>query len=182
MAGNSQANGAAGSDGIANRRRQAAEQTFGMMVAAHNGHGPRPAAASQSLPQRRHVRNVIERFFGALDSQRERRLPRRAAFGSQQPIDSFGIECAGRYGVDGLGGEGHEFAFSQCLHGTVYAIARIVSAAYIDHKRRHRKSLLASAAATTVHGEKRTGPNIQKILTGPASPTSTALGHWRYQY
>ena len=118
-------------------QRKPSQQTFRMMILANDGHRTWPATPRQSLTQCRHIGNVVEGFLGTANSQRERASFARAPFGFEHSRYCRFAERAGGHGVDGFHRKRHELAFCQCLHGAVYAIARIVSASNINYMRRH---------------------------------------------
>ena len=99
VGGHAQADRAIGRDDFPDSCRQLGGQAVAVMAIDHERDGPRPAAPGQPAGHGSHVGHEVDRFFGALDGDREGGIP-VAVLQVPQPLDRLGMAGAGADAVD----------------------------------------------------------------------------------
>ena len=125
---------------------------FGMSVGKLQSDRTRPAAAGQSLADRRKLRDIIEDFVSAADGESGRAVELAMA-NRQQTLDAAFGEAAGSRDIDRFGGQCHDLAFDERLDDTMDRVARVAGGSEIENLRRH-------AVFSRSNGQRRSEPSL----------------------
>ena len=125
------------------RAGQLGGEAVAVLAVDDERHRPGPAAAGEPAGQRGHVGHEVDRFFGALDGDREGGVA-VAVLEVPQPLDGFGVAGAGADAVDRFRGKRHQLPFGECLNRSMNDVSSIFGVSYIDDNWRHGQARSAS--------------------------------------